>query len=349
MTIQKPGLKIFLITTFKDKYFRRSFLKNISVFIRDKFIVLFSKKYSKVCIIVLTEHMGDVVACEPVSRILRESFPDYFIVWCVNNKYKEIVQYNNNLNDVLKVSCLCEWTYLKKIVKRFSIIYDLHFHERVCSKHFIKHQNPNNSGVNAFNYYHYGNLLQSLSKIAGIKSIPDITPRFYFPSENSKTIQQRNDYIAIHAESNEIDRNWDAKKWSILCENILNSYPDYSIIEIGLEQVIKVSSNRYASMCNKLNLFENAAIIRGSILFIGIDSGFAHFANALNKKSIILLGAYRDFKIYTPYSGWLSKKENATIIHYPGELKDMQVEIVEELINDQIVQYSNIKKHKFGY
>jgi ADP-heptose:LPS heptosyltransferase len=344
MTISRAGLTVFLERPFKDKYFRLSFLKNVYLFIKFRLVVLFSKKYNKVCIITLTEHMGDVIACEPISRILRESFPNYFIVWCVNNKYKELVEYNNNLNSILKVSCLCEWSYLKKIVNPFSIIYDLHFDERVCSKHFIMHHNPNNSGVNALNYYNYGNLLESLSKIAGIKSIPDITPEFYFPFEDYKSIQHYDDYIVIHAESNETDRNWDAKKWNLLCENILNVHPHCSIIEIGLKQVIKSKNSRYISLCNKLNLFENAAIIRDSLLFVGIDSGFAHFANALNKHSIILLGVYRDFKVHMPYSGWLSKKENAIIIHYPGALKDMDETIVEELINNQLELCFNIKK-----
>jgi ADP-heptose:LPS heptosyltransferase len=41
-------------------------------------------------------------------------------------------------------------------------------------------------------------------------------------------------------------------------------------------------------------------IIRHAVLFIGVDSGFAHVANALAIPSVLLLGRYRNFDSYLP-------------------------------------------------
>lgn len=36
-------------------------------------------------------------------------------------------------------------------------------------------------------------------------------------------------------------------------------------------------------------------------LFLGVDSGFSHVANALDIRSIFLLGKFRTFKTYKPW------------------------------------------------
>ena len=50
------------------------------------------------------------------------------------------------------------------------------------------------------------------------------------------------------------------------------------------------------------SLQENAWIARNASLFVGIDSCFAHVANCFNIPSIVLLGTYKAFSFYTPFS-----------------------------------------------
>lgn len=47
----------------------------------------------------LVEHLGDVMAAEPVSCAARKAYPDAWIVWAVRSPYAAI-------NHVLIVSCL---------------------------------------------------------------------------------------------------------------------------------------------------------------------------------------------------------------------------------------------------
>ena len=68
----------------------------------------------KIIVIALTEHIGDIVACEPVSYHIRGDNPHAYVIWVVNKRYKELVTANKNLNNVLTVTGIGEWIYLKK-------------------------------------------------------------------------------------------------------------------------------------------------------------------------------------------------------------------------------------------
>ncbi|MOA17479.1 hypothetical protein D3C78_1377400 [compost metagenome] len=68
-------------------------------------------------------------------------------------------------------------------------------------------------------------------------------------------------------------------------------------------------------------------------LFIGIDSSFAHFANALNIKGIILLGHYRAFKTYMPYTGYYTYSEGGKIINSEGAVSEIGSDLVKNEIS----------------
>lgn len=89
-------------------------------------------------------------------------------------------------------------------------------------------------------------------------------------------------------------------------------------------------------MCGKVSLLEAAFIIKNCELYIGIDSGYAHFANALNvKKMIVLFGKYKNYKPenYIPFSGLSKEKLDDIIIRYDGNLFNMPLSSVIEKIN----------------
>ena len=45
----------------------------------------------KIIAVGLIEHMGDIVACEPVARHVRLKNPHAYIVWCVRSEYRELI------------------------------------------------------------------------------------------------------------------------------------------------------------------------------------------------------------------------------------------------------------------
>lgn len=88
-------------------------------------------------------------------------------------------------------------------------------------------------------------------------------------------------------------------------------------------------NERFISLIDrKLSILELAYIISKAKCFIGIDSGFAHFANAFDIPSVIILGEYRLFKKYMPYSGSFATRTGSVVIQNDGPASFVAVEDV---------------------
>ena len=61
--------------------------------------------------------------------------------------------------------------------------------------------------------------------------------------------------------------------------------------------------------------------------FVGIESSMGHYANALSKPSLIMMGKFHNFTVYNPYS---VVEDNFRMIHFNGPVKDLPVEMVCE-------------------
>jgi heptosyltransferase-3 len=76
-------------------------------------------------------------------------------------------------------------------------------------------------------------------------------------------------------------------------------------------------------------MLETAEVIKRADLFIGIDSGPAHLANAVGTPGVIILGSFENFSRYTPYSGGYATGGNADLVRAPhGPAANVPVEAV---------------------
>jgi heptosyltransferase-3 len=73
---------------------------------------------------------------------------------------------------------------------------------------------------------------------------------------------------------------------------------------------------------------QTAEVIRRAALFIGIDSGPAHLANATGTPGIILLGRHAGFESYTPYSAGYADGTLADLVRCDGPAANIEVESV---------------------
>jgi ADP-heptose:LPS heptosyltransferase len=110
---------------------------------------------------------------------------------------------------------------------------------------------------------------------------------------------------------------------------LVEMFPDYIFVELGMNSILRNGSNCITCLCGKLTLTDIAHIIKKSFLFIGIDSSMAHFANAFDIPTVVLLGKYHNFDKYIPYSG-VSGKSNFLIISYPDIVANIPVSLVYE-------------------
>jgi ADP-heptose:LPS heptosyltransferase len=302
----------------------QSYLFAIYVVCRLIFISFFSNRKT----IVLTEHLGDIIACSsiPEEIYLNENTK---VNWVVNKKYAVVLQNNPFIKSVIKIPNLGTWALAERILSKSlrlsKQIYNLHFSGRQCDVTKLKimdrlsFQNGYNCNINPDNYYRYGCLIEVFSKIGGLEKISR-SPKLYF-SKNTN-YSELGKYVVVHTTSNETSRNWNEHEWNCLAK-YLSENTDLNIVEIGFTNTIKFSTGRYINMTGHLKFNDIYSLIDQSVWFIGIDSSFAHLANFLEKKSVIILGNYRGFKNYMPYSGYFSNNEFKTLFRYDGELNNL--------------------------
>ncbi len=291
--------------------------------------------------IVLSEQMGDIIACEPVIREVRRQYPDAYLIWFVRQAYLDLVRYHPDLNGHLIERCPGERV---KLINSgvFDHIFNMHLSHRKCKYCPEDPINPiaEKLHINYSNYYFHGNLLHSFSLAAGLPALED-QPVMHIPDTVHASIKRLNlpeDAIVIHCQSSHAPRDWQPDNWNKLVRWLLANYPN-SVIEVGLSPIVQLNDPRFINLCGQLSLLETADVIHQARLFIGIDSGPAHMANAGGTDGIIMLGQLFDFVNYMPYSGRYKRGEGVTILNQLGHpCADMPFEWVQEAVVKRLAQ-----------
>lgn len=262
----------------------------------------------------LTEHLGDIIACEPVSKYLREKNPDKKIYWVLNKKYKDVVVANPYIDGIEEVDNLSEAdVFCERKRKEGDTIIDMHYDGRLCCATGRLHKNNNKSEIHEHNIFaKKRSILNSFSQIAGLEPI-DEAPVFHLKEGLKLPEKLPTEYVVFHCKSNAKDKDWSPKKWNKLAEKILKS--GIKIVEIGQEPVIKSNNPNYCDCTDIHDIQEIALIVKNAKCFVGIDSAFAHIANCFNVYAVLIFGRYMAFNEYNPYSGNYGKCQNCTIVY----------------------------------
>ncbi len=325
----------------KSIFFRlKIFVASILGFIQGKLLKIFSicllpsaikkvrliKNYreqnANIAIVVLCEHIGDIISCEPVSTFLKTKF-DKTVIWIVNEKYKEVIELFENVDFVLPVSCVSEYFYMSLFLKSFEI-HNLHFDKKQCRKYGLVLRN-NNKLFHIGNYVKYGSLLQTFSVTGGLPML-DNKPHLMLDEED-RFPEIDYPFCVIHVESNEPTRTMTKEKWI----EILSHFPDNRFVEVGLHSELNDASNCCSIYCGKLSLVDSFYLVKKCSLFVGVDSSMAHVANALQKRSLIIMGRYHDYDNYMPFSGF---DVNMKIVRSSEQVRDMSIEIIVDELKE---------------
>ncbi len=278
-------------------------------------------------VIALTEHLGDIVAAEPIARLARRRFPDAWICWIARAPYVSLPGSYPEVDHVATVGCLTEWMLVQRL-GLFDVVWDLHINGRICPQCSIPQIKPG-ALPDQQNYYDYGNLLDIQCLAAGLPKLSDgptlTPPPAAVATVDALALPSR--FIAIHCVANDTRRDWPADKWVELVARILAADPTVTVVEVGLRPLLVPRDNaRQRALCGTLTLLETAEVIRRAHLFIGIDSGPAHLANAVGTPGVILLGTYAGFCSYMPYSGGYASGETASIVRADGPVAGLPVD-----------------------
>ncbi len=262
----------------------------------------------------LVEHLGDIVACEPISKYLRKKNKDAHIAWIIHKNYKDVIVNNPYINEIITVESLSEADSLcQKYENEGCEIINLHYKGRLCSKTGEIHANNINSRINERNIFNnFRSIVESFSEIAGLEKISD-APKFHLADNIEIKENLPKEYVVFHCKSNMKEKDWHIKKWNQLASKLLKE--GYKIVEIGKEPVISTNNKNYYDLTSLRDIQQIAKIIKGAKCFLGIDSAFAHIANCFNIYAILIFGKYTHFTEYNPYSGNYGKYQNCTFIY----------------------------------
>lgn len=277
----------------------------------------------KLVAVVRTEHFGDIVAVEPLSRQVRDLYPQGHIVWFVKPVFRELVETNPHIDEVFPEFCVTQ----REVILQsgvFDEVHQLQFrnnnHCPVCQK-FYDNPVAVQKNINVDNYFDQGNLLEVFSKVGNLDLPTDQQPRLYLLPRHQTKVDGLNlpsNYLVIHCQTNFAPKDWPSDRWEKLVNWLIDNY-SYSIVEVGLTSALNISHPRYFNLTGKLSILETAEVIRRSDYFIGLDSGPAHLANAVNTPGFVLMGSLGNFDTYNPYSGEYGAGKNCTIIRDVGQ------------------------------
>lgn len=268
--------------------------------------------------VLLVMSLGDIMACEPIPRRLKALAPGAKVHWIVLGQFAEALEGNPYVDEVVKVASLTEGKEIasaKASGDGNAIVVDCHFDGTSCPATNRIFQNPANPAVNVHNYYAFGPLLGTFSLAAGLP-ISDDAPLFHLGAEFPQELEQafKAPCVVFHCHSSEKCRDLPDAKWNEMAARLTDA--GVNVVEVGSVRAL-AGRNGVFDFTGRRSLRKIAGAIDAAKVFVGIDSAFAHMANAMRKQSVVILGKFRNFESYFPYSGEFSRSRSFSVVRAP--------------------------------
>lgn len=304
-------------------------------------------EYKRILVLRLSS-LGDIILTTPFLKILRKNFPDSQIDYCTKSEYKEILEFNPNINNIIEVDNNIDFAGLKQLRKKlqsnsYDLVFDLHNNLRTFYlKLFLRFK----TNLFVFRKYSFRKFLLVKFKINRLKNLPPIAERYISTLNNLKEINlSQND---LHPE---IYTNPETEKKAseilnklkipggkkLICivpaaKHFTKTYPaeyftklilklgdEYSFLLVGKgndeKAIDKITSNtgkNVYDLCNKLSLSELTALMKKCTFVISGDTGPMHIAEAIGVPLIMIAGSsVMEF-------GFYPQSENSSVIENTG-------------------------------
>ncbi len=264
--------------------------------------------------ILLAEHLGDIVAAEPIIDALTHKFPNAKITWIIKPAFRALLENHPKIEWLIDEPSVLFSMYVTKN-HPFDVFYNLHMNELRSDAffpgRFLENPKALELGLTKANYLHHFNLLEVVSQLADLGKLGGY-PHIYL-EKGAKNTPVTKPYWVIHRKSNAQMRDWQDSLWCQLLDQII-AENDVHVIEIGVIEPLSYQSPKFQSLVGKTSLSETLQIIRDAEFFIGVESGPAHIANAFRIPALILCGRFVNFDRYNVYSGAYQQDGIAQIV-----------------------------------
>jgi heptosyltransferase-2 len=150
----------------------------------------------------------------------------------------------------------------------------------------------------------------------------DPVPRLALSEESSQANQ-----LALHPGSGSERKNWPEQQWAALLAKLIQETPHHLLLVGGeaegdrlLRLADAVPADRI-TVAQSVPLPELATLLRGSIGFVGHDSGISHLAAALEIPCVLLWGE-------SAAAIWKPPSDTVRLVRHAGGLQELPVEEV---------------------
>lgn len=281
-------------------------------------------------LIIRLSSLGDIIHCLPVSYNLRKSYPKARITWLVREKYKELLEMDASLDEIIEIKNISPRRLFGRINeifriinvirgKKFDIVLDLHC-ALITNIIAIFSNSPlklgidkrNELGFKVLKYYplpknkkfHRINAYLSILNLMGIGN-HEIKYSFRIPTKDKDQIlnllkeygySPRETVIAIHPGTAWEIKQWGIEKFAEVSSILTARYNSKVIIICGpKENHLERDSiielfSPKASFTVCAQIKELAALLERCDLLIGNDSGPVHLAAALGIPTVSIFG-----------------------------------------------------------
>lgn len=252
-------------------------------------------------LIILRGRLGDLVAAQIV--LPRIAYGSYDVVWLAAPQYSGILEFNPAIKTVLAISSYAETILLRKIFCH-EIWLDLEVDGALCSTFGMTVHNKNGAGIDMHNYLDFGSLTDVFSLIGCGEKASHKVQIYADPDFDAKrflsTFFGASDrpILAFHSVSEESRKTWSNEQSQAFADWVLTN-TKCNIIEFGLTPVLRAHCRIFQPK-SSLTLGRQVALMAQTRIFIGVDSGFSHIANALNIRCLLLIGQLAPFADYLP-------------------------------------------------
>jgi len=284
-----------------------------------------------VVFISLYEHIGDIIACEPIINHLKNKYPKASIIWIINKDYAELLEVHPAISRLISLQSLSQWILVKRWLGAKPFIYDLHLDERRCTKYGLKLKQSN---MDHHQHITSRSLLASFALHAGLNALND-APVFWLNDRKKISIPSK-PYIVVHTSTNGNEKDWTKEKWNELTALLMNR--GFIVAEVGIAKQVHSNDDLYVDYTGKRSLQAIGHLIKNCRYFVGLDSAFAHMANALNKQGCVLIGNYTKGRLvynrFNPFTGLYANASH--ILHHESPVAGIDVKTVYEKVRSDI-------------
>ena len=283
--------------------------------------------------LILTDRLGDIIAAEPVARHMRN--PGERLIWLVQPRYLDLLRFNPELDSIITLSSYTETLLLRRIFRKICWN-DLHFDGYRCDRFGIRSHNTVPSGITSDNYYAEERSLADVFALIGLGRVLPERPRVY-PDTNFNALayltgifpDPGRPLMIVHFTSDEQVRSWPvALAEEAMAEVLANT--NCNILELGLQPYL-APGPRVHGVGTDLPIAAQLGLVGKAVIFCGVDSGFAHVANALGTPSVLLLAQYKNFVRRRP---WMTGHEDCIL--YGARMQDIDARRVSGALIERL-------------